>query len=316
MDRQEVKRLIKERENRIFLIQAGVGGSVPAVSVRGDSLAEAWENSLLALYFYGMEMETEYDARGEDGKLVFPPSRDCTMTMVVSDPAGEPFIHRGFPGGLSDLEEYRQEVLEGIKDHWVRDTRDPEDKRWEYTYHERLFAYSVPGKEGAQDQVEEAIECLARSPFTRRAQAITWKVWEDSGIADPACLQSLWFRMARDEKGILNLNINVRFRSRDAYDAAFMNCFALIHLQEKVAREVSARRGEEVRLGRYLDQSDSYHIYGRRIRDFEERFLGQLGSRSFAQRTWTREFAESFFSEAREGIARKVREQDRKKKGD
>lgn len=312
MDRREMEGMIRGRADKIFLIQAGGCGSVPVISARGDCLAEAWENSLLALYYYGVEMETEYDGQGEE---IASPSRDCTMTMVVSRPDGEPFIHRAFPGGLADLEEYRQEVLEGIKDHWIRNTSDPEDKRWEYTYHERLFAYRVPGKDAAQDQIEEAIEYLARSPFTRRAQAITWKVWEDHGIADPACLQSLWFRLARDSERVLHLNLNVRFRSRDAYDAAFMNCFALIHLQERVAREVGDRRGEKVKLGRYLDESDSYHIYGKRIPDFEERFLAQVASRSFAERTWTREFAGPFFREAGKDIARKVREQDERREG-
>ena len=46
------------------------------------------------------------------------------------------------------------EVCEGIKDHCVRDSSDASDTRWEYTYHQRLFGYSVPGLENQIDQIE------------------------------------------------------------------------------------------------------------------------------------------------------------------
>ena len=59
----------------------------------------------------------------------------------VTEPFAEPRIHRAFPGGLDDLEKYRAEVLYGVHDHWI----DPAAGKWEYTYHERLFAYRVPG---------------------------------------------------------------------------------------------------------------------------------------------------------------------------
>ena len=278
------------------------------------SLAEAWENSLLGLCAYGCEVRTEYDAIAPDGTFCDPPSKDCTMVMVVEDPSSEPLIHKAFPGGLEDLEEYRQEVLDGIKDHWVRQPGDPTDQRWEYTYHERLCRYCVPGVGEAVDQVAKVVEELSRAPHTRRAQVITWKVWEDLGIGDPACLQSMWFRILYDEDGVGRLNMNVRFRSRDAYDAAFMNCFAFIHLQERIAGEVAERRAEEIRPGRYMDESDSYHVYGKRMADFEERFLGQLTARSFEDRTWTREFAGPVFEEAREKIAGKVARQDGKRR--
>jgi len=151
-------------------------GSIPVLSARGRSLAEAWENSLLALNEGGAEVRTEYDAKDDGGEFADPPSLDATMVMVVEDPSSEPLIHRAFPGGLEDLEEYRQEVLDGIKDHWVRDPDNPEDQRWEYTYHERLVRYRVPGlheKGKGIDQLAKVVEKLSQSPFTRRAQAIT-----------------------------------------------------------------------------------------------------------------------------------------------
>jgi len=308
----KLENLLKERGEKIFIEFSGGCGNIPVIAVKGNSLAEAWENSMLALYCYGKEVRTEYDRREKDGSFADPPSKDCTMRMIVETPGSEPFIHKAFPGGLEDLEEYRQEVLEGSKDHWVRNSSDPEDKRWEYTYHERLFNYRLPQISQGVDQINNIIEGLGKTPFSRRYQAITWQPWQDLGIEDPPCLQSLWFRMLQDEEGKKVLNMNIRFRSRDAYDAAFMNCFALVLLQEKVALEIGKRIGEKVRLGRYVDESDSYHIYGKRFEDFEKRFISQVFSRSFEDRTWTREFAEEFFKEARPKIAEKIALQDEK----
>jgi hypothetical protein len=89
-----------------------------------------------------------------------------------------------------------------------------------------------------------------------------------------------------------------------------MNCFALISLQERLAGELAAKAGREVRLGRYVDVSDSYHVYGRRLKHFRGNFLRQVEERSFTDRTWDREFAEEFFAEARPAIERKIAEVD------
>jgi thymidylate synthase len=307
---EQIKELIGGRRDRIFLELPAGSGSIPVISVSGRSLAEAWELSLLALYGHGCEVRTEYDQKDGAGEYADPPSLDCSMRMIVSDPLSEPVIHRAFPGGLDALEEYRQEVLDGIKDHWCRSSDNPDDQRWEYTYHERIFNYRIPGREQGIDQIGTVVDGLCQNPHSRRQQAIVWKVWEDTGIHDPACLQSLWFRILPDAEGTWRLNLNVRFRSRDAYDAAFMNCFALIHLMDRVAKEVAEKAGREVGLGRYVDESDSYHIYGHKISDFETRFLKQVANRSFEARTWTLEFAQPIFEEARPRIAEKIKQHD------
>ena len=63
----------------------------------------------------------------------------------------------------------------------------------EYTYHQRLFKYEVPSLK-PYDQIELLCQKLAKTSHTRRAQAITWKVWEDNDCYDPACMQSVWCR--------------------------------------------------------------------------------------------------------------------------
>jgi len=283
-----------------------MNGQIPVLLVRGQNLAEAWENSLIQLYEQGCDIKTEYD-KSDD-----PPSKDCSMTLVVEEPLAEPMIHMDFPGGLEDLQEYVLEVLDGIKDHCVRNKADdPNDTRWEYTYHQRLFAYKVPGVESVFDQIEIVAQKLAKTPYSRRAQAITWKVWEDNDCYDPACLQSIWCRILPDDYGQWTLNTNVRFRSNDAYKAAFMNMFALIMLQQRIASRITELSGRPIHLGRYVHQADSYHIYGVYFNEFHGRFINALNDRSFAQRTMAYATVKEFMDAAIPGILEKANKMGR-----
>ena len=91
---------------------------IPILMVKGNGIAETWENSLIELYRNGIDIKTQYDKPND------PPSKDCTMIMVIEDPFSEPMIHKDFPGGLEDLQEYVMEVCDGIKDHLIT-TYDP-----------------------------------------------------------------------------------------------------------------------------------------------------------------------------------------------
>ena len=146
------------------------------------------------------------------------------------------------------------------------------------------FVMTCPSLAGAIDQIETMCQQLAATGYTRRAQAITWKVWEDAQCYDPACLQSIWCRIIEQE-GVLWLSMNVRFRSNDAYKAAFMNMFALVQLQQRIASRVAAAHGPRSPAGRYCHMADSYHVYGSNMAEFQARFLGAMASRDFAGRT-------------------------------
>jgi thymidylate synthase len=276
---------------------------IPVISVEGDCIARAWENSLIALHRSGCTLPTQYD-RPDD-----PLSRDATMLITVHEPLAEPMIHRDFPGGFEELQEYVMEVCDGIKDHLVRDPNDPADTRWEYTYHQRLFRYEVPSL-GPIDQIERLCRQLADAPHTRRAQAVTWKVWEDASCYDPACLQSVWCRITPEGEGAV-LNMNVRFRSNDAYKAAMMNMFALVRLQQRIAARVTELSGLPLRLGRYCHLADSYHIYGSNLKEFQGRFLGALERRTFEQRTIRYEDVRDIMESARPHILEKARKMSR-----
>ena len=272
---------------------------IPVLYVEADCVARAWELSLIELHRRGCRIRTEYDRVGD------PDSRDCTMILNISNPLCEPVIHKDFPGGPEELEEYVMEVCEGIKDHMIRNHDDASDTRWEYTYHQRLFAYNAADGEPF-DQMEAMCRVLAQTPYTRRAQAITWRVSEDNECFDPPCLQSIWCRIT-EEDDIGFLNMNVRFRSNDAYKAAFMNIFALTRLQQKMAERIAELSGRTVIPGRYCHMADSYHIYGSSFHEFEKRFLGALEKRTFEDRTIRYEDVRELMEEARQDILEKVK---------
>ena len=245
-----------------------------SIHIVEDSLPLAWEKSTIACWQQGESFPTEYDRSGD------PNSRDVTAMVHVRRPFDEPRIHRAFPGGLDDLEKYRAEVLYGVHDHWI----DPAAGKWEYTYHERLAEYDVPGI-GLFDQLAAVVEKLTAVPYTRRAQAVTWQVWNDMKVDDPACLQRLWFRVA---DGRLHLNCHIR--SNDAYKAAFMNMYAFTELQRVMAAEIGVQPGQ------YIHVADSFHIYGSYFGEFEG-FLKMVGKRSFEDRTFSSEYARELFIE-------------------
>ncbi len=229
------------------------------------TLPMAWEKAVTACWEQGESFPTQYD-RPQD-----PNSRDVTAMIHVTEPLCEPRIHRAFPGGLDDLEKYRAEVMYGVHDHWI----NPQAGKWEYTYHERLFEYDPPWDTGRViDQIEECVRMLKECPYTRRAQAVTWKAWEDLGISDPACLQRLWFRIENDR-----LNMNVHMRSNDAYKAAFMNMYAFVELQASMAERL------DVQVGDYIHIADSFHIYGSYFGEFEG-FLKTVRTRPPEARVW------------------------------
>jgi len=172
-----------------------------------------------------------------------------------------------------------------VHDHWI----DPSAGKWEYTYHERLRAYRVPGA-GEYDQIAAVVDRLKRVPHTRRAQAVTWQVWNDMTVDDPACLQRLWFRISGGR-----LHMNIHIRSNDAFKAAFMNMYAFTELQRMVAEEVGVDPGE------YIHVADSFHIYGSYFEEFEG-FLKLVAARSVEERTFTQAFAAELFVEGCEKL--------------
>ena len=199
------------------------------ILVEGNTLPEAYHKAIVALHKDG-----EVTDCGDWNTT----QKEVSMTMVVREPLAEPMISKLFIGGPRELEQYRLEMLDGILDFEV------EKGNWAYTYHQRYA-----------DQLPFIIEELKRNPSSRRAVMLVRDKAADMGSADPACLQHIQY-FVRDNK----LCAKILFRSNDATKASFMNAFALIMLQKKIADELGYEMGE------YVHRANSYHCYEK---DFE-----------------------------------------------
>ena len=200
----------------------------------GKTLPEAYHGSLLLLEEAPITPCPDWNTN----------QKELSMTFMVDNPLQDNMISKlAFCDPVS-LEQYCQEMLDGILDFEV-------DKgNWVYTYHDRMVRYCV-GEE-CVNQIQFIIDELKRNPYSRRAVINVRNNGEDMYSDDPACLQHLQF-FIRDDK----LHMKVLFRSNDACKAAFMNAFALIMLQKRVADTIG------VEMGTYTHRANSYHCYER-----------------------------------------------------
>jgi len=194
--------------------------------IEGRTLPEAYHKALKALNDQGEIVDCpDYDQL----------QKECTMTVRVEEAVSEPRISKLLICGPKELRQYELEILDGILDFVIGKA----DHLWEYTYHQR-YAY----------QLDFIIAELEREPFSRRAVMSIRDFEVDSANTHPACLQSIQY-FIRNGK----LDCCVLFRSNDLPEAFFMNAFALIRLQEKVAAELG------VPVGSYSHRSNSMHAY-------------------------------------------------------
>ena len=190
----------------------------------GDTLPDAYHQSLSLLQLAPVIPCPEWSTN----------QKEVSMTLVVQHPLKDNMISRLFFGDPTSLEQYRQEMLDGIMDFEVA------KGNWAYTYHSRYSS-----------QYQFIIDELKRDPWSRRA-VMDIRTPEDIGSSDPACWQHAQY-FIRNER----LHCKILFRSNDACKAAFMNAFALIMLQKKIADELC------VGVGTYTHRANSYHCYER-----------------------------------------------------
>ena len=239
--------------------------------VSGHSLPEAYHKSLRVL--------------AEEGEFTPCPDygtnqKELSMTIFVEEPLSEPLISKLFIGGFRELEQYRQEMLDGILDFEI------EKGNWAYTYHSRMAP-----------QLPFILRELRRNPESRRAvvDVRDWAHDSAEGNENPACLQHLQFFIRNDK-----LSLDVLFRSNDACKATFMNAFALIKLQQRLAAELG------VEMGTYTHRANSFHCYER---DFPmlDGYVRRIESGEEITFDYTGEW-EELMAEARPEIAAAVEE--------
>ena len=199
---------------------------IPVLTAEGDCIAGAWENALVLLYGSGCNIKTQYDKPDD------PPSKDATMMVTIADPLAEPMIHRDFPGGF--------EELAGVRDGGLRRHQGPlrprpaRPGRHPLGIHLPPAAVPVRGAHAGARSTRSSTS--AGSWPTRPTRAGPRRSPGRSGKTTPATIRPACKASgagSSHEDGRPLLNMNVRFRSNDAYKAAFMNMFALTHLQAK-----------------------------------------------------------------------------------
>ena len=204
--------------------------------VKAKTLPEAYHAALMELYTRGEILScNDYDQT----------QKELAMTMVVEEPLSEPMVSRLYVGGFHELQQYVMEMLDGILDFKIGDS----ENAWEYTYHDRIVNFPMK-QESAFNQIEFVINDLKRSPDSRRAVINIRDNNIDPVISHPACLQHMQF-FIRDGK----LHLKILMRSNDAAEATFMNAFAFIMLQKKVADALA------LPVGSYTHRANSFHCY-------------------------------------------------------
>jgi thymidylate synthase (methanogen type) len=109
------------------------------------------------------------------------------------------------------------------------------------------------------NQIEYIIQKLKSKPYSRRAQASTWRPLVDPFHVDPPCLQRIYMRIKEGK-----LLMQTTWRSRDLFRAWEANVNGMIRIQKYVADELG------VEMGHYLDFSNSLHIYGNTIKEVKD----------------------------------------------
>ncbi len=109
------------------------------------------------------------------------------------------------------------------------------------------------------NQIQYIIKKLKERPYSRRAQAITWRPLVDPFHIDPPCLQRIYMRIKENK-----LMMQTTWRSRDLFRAWEANVNGMIRIQKYVADQLG------VEIGHYIDFSNSLHIYGNTITEVED----------------------------------------------
>ena len=209
--------------------------------IRARSISDAWHRGLNLIWRQGQEITDERGTRIREL---------LSMQVVVEDPYQE-MIPKEYSWNEERLEEYAGQLLSGV------------NPGFEYTYGERLRAWSLPGVPPL-DQIEQVIRRLKESSATRRATAVTWIPPVDTAKDEVPCMIVDDFKL-RDGR----LNLAVFFRSHDFAGAYPANLYGLARVLEYVAREVAAEPGS------ISTTSASAHIYEHDWDWVEEMLLGK-----------------------------------------
>ena len=198
-------------------------------------LHEVWVKVLDIIMKYGEIKQTQHSLRQKEFLDI--------LSVIKDDFSLKPFF------GL------KQEELEKYFNSFFSDKKGEEV---EYSYGERLFRYTfrwVNENFKAEmnffiNQIDNIVEVLKATPFTRRALASLWNPFSDIASESPPCLTQISWCIKNGK-----LYQTCVFRSHDVFGAYLLNAIALRKLQENVAEKLGIKSGDLIIL------SHSAHIY-------------------------------------------------------
>jgi len=205
--------------------------------IRAETITEAWWRGLTLIWHQGEEIT---DERGTRTKEIL------TLEVVVEDPRRDMIPVEWYSWNQSRLEEYAEQLISG------------ENPGFEYTYGERLRAWSLPGSGNEDevrakepvDQIDYIVRRLRANPNSRRASAVTWIPPVDTKKEEVPCMMVDDFKIREGQ-----LHLTALFRSHDFAGAYPANLYGLTRLLEHVAERVGAEPGSITTV------SCSAHIY-------------------------------------------------------
>jgi len=212
---------------------------------------EAWYRAVRYVVMWGMPL-TIGDV--SDPKKI----RDMCATFAFTGDAIKQIenkeLHPQYPFRYVDqyCKEFTREYQEQYQEL-------PDNKKFVYTYFDRLTNYSISNVSGSTlsiDQLDALDTNLAYQIkygiSSNRNQAVTWRVSEDFDSKSPPCAQSVWCRYLGDSK----VEVHWHFRSRDLFGAFQANVIALTNM---LNREVI--HPNDCEIVKIVDHNDSLHIY-------------------------------------------------------
>jgi thymidylate synthase len=201
--------------------------------IRGKTVAECWLQVIDTILKFGVESGTHYDDQQKEIVNL--------MSIITDEDPNNLYIPEYFPSDKKHVQEYIPRITRDLKGALKN----------EYTYGSRMRSWF------GIDQVNNAIEKLAREPISRAVVISLWDSVKDMTIGGSPCLNHIWFRI-RDNK----LNMTCVFRSHDMFEGYPENALGLRVLQEEIRNELNKRLKEkEIKLGSLIILSQSAHIY-------------------------------------------------------
>lgn len=202
--------------------------------VRRSKVAECWIDILKNIMVFGKIKSSQY---GEAQKEL------VDLITIIEDEDAENFY---LPAYLSLTEKQAREYIltvataksiEGVK----------------YTYGQRLREH------GGIDQIQDIIDLIARTPYSRRALASTWNVEWDHASDNPPCLDLVQVLVQNNK-----VSLTVYIRSNDMFLAWPEDAFGVLALQDLIVKKANGKNPElNLQRGPVITISASAHIYER-----------------------------------------------------